>query len=99
MQMLQEMSLHVSQLTVFQRTPNLCLSMRQWTLSYEEQIDERPDLSHIFAHHLTANSGYADDLSTVVFLMIPLSNGKSVSRFFGQRIVSSSGLQNIEIFY
>ncbi|KAF5019539.1 hypothetical protein F66182_8454 [Fusarium sp. NRRL 66182] len=60
-QMVQEMSRKASHLTVFQRTPNLCLPMNQRKLSCEDQVADRVNLPRVFERRLTTNSGYLDD--------------------------------------
>ncbi|KAG6007342.1 hypothetical protein E4U54_008856 [Claviceps lovelessii] len=60
-QMAQEVSRQASHLYVLQRTPNLCLPMRQRKLDYVEQAAARADLPRLFKHRLTTLSGYADN--------------------------------------
>ncbi|GAB0139122.1 hypothetical protein EsDP_00007337 [Epichloe bromicola] len=60
-QMAQEISRQASHLYVFQRTPNLCLPMRQRKLDYAEQDAARADLPRMFRHRLTTTAGYADE--------------------------------------
>lgn len=60
-QMAQEISRQASHLYVFQRTPNLCLPMRQRKLDHAEQEAARADLPSMFKHRLTTTAGYADE--------------------------------------
>ncbi|KAG5984830.1 hypothetical protein E4U55_003048 [Claviceps digitariae] len=60
-QMAQEVSRQASHLYVLQRTPNLCLPMRQRKLDYVEQAAIRADLPRLFRHRLTTPAGYTDN--------------------------------------
>ncbi|KAG5952784.1 hypothetical protein E4U53_008068 [Claviceps sorghi] len=60
-QMAQEISRQASHLYVLQRTPNLCLPMRQRKLDYAEQATARAHLPRLFKHRLTTPAGYADE--------------------------------------
>lgn len=47
--------------TVFQRTPNLCLPMRQGRLSREEQMERKKEYPEVYRHRMTTFAGFQYD--------------------------------------
>ena len=62
-QLAQEASKEASHVTVFQRTPNLCLPMRQRKLTKEEQDDRKPEYPEIYKHRMTTFAGFGYDFA------------------------------------
>lgn len=49
--------------TVFQRTPNLCLPMRQGRLSREEQMERKKEYPELYKHRMTTFAGFQYDFA------------------------------------
>ena len=62
-QMIQEMGKTVSQLTVYQRTPNLALPMGKRDLTVEEQNQDKPSYPYIHAMREKCFAGFHYDLN------------------------------------
>jgi len=62
-QIAQEASKVASNVTVFQRTPNLCLPMRQRKLSKEEQDKAKADYPELYKHRMTTFAGFSYDFA------------------------------------
>jgi len=62
-QLAQESAKEASSVTVFQRTPNLCLPMRQRKLTKEEQDQAKGDYPEMFKHRLTTFAGFSYDFA------------------------------------
>jgi len=60
-QIAQECAKKAASLTVFQRTPNLCLPMQQSSLTKEEQEERKKDYEQFFKHRLTTFAGFPFD--------------------------------------
>jgi cation diffusion facilitator CzcD-associated flavoprotein CzcO len=60
-QLAQETAKDAASVTVFQRTPNLCLPMRQRTLTKEEQEEAKPGYPDIYRTRLTTAAGFTFD--------------------------------------
>ena len=60
-QISQECAKKAKDLTVFQRTPNLCLPMQQTDLTAKEQEDRKDDYAQIFRDRLTTFAGFPFD--------------------------------------
>ncbi|KAF2236768.1 FAD/NAD(P)-binding domain-containing protein [Viridothelium virens] len=60
-QIAQETAKEASSVTVFQRTPNLCLPMRQAKLTREEQQERKKDYPEIYRHRMTTFAGFQFD--------------------------------------
>lgn len=60
-QIAQECAKKAATLTVFQRTPNLCLPMQQSTLTKDEQAERKKDYEQFFRHRLTTFAGFSFD--------------------------------------
>lgn len=60
-QLIQEACKQSASVTVFQRTPNLCLPMRQRKLDAQTQQDAKKDYEAIYQQRLTTFGGYLDD--------------------------------------
>ena len=57
-QIAQECASEAAELTVFQRTPNLALPMRQKRLTEEEQNNQKDSYPDLFKHRLTTFAGF-----------------------------------------
>ncbi|MCJ1434294.1 hypothetical protein MMC27_003661 [Xylographa pallens] len=62
-QLTQECAKDAAELTVFQRTPNLALPMRQRKLTKEEQDAAKDDYAQIYKHRLSTFGGFLSDRS------------------------------------
>jgi len=62
-QIAQESSNEAKSVTVFQRTPNLCLPMRQRKLTKEEQEQAKEGYPELFKHRLTTFAGFSYDFA------------------------------------
>ncbi|GAM84112.1 hypothetical protein ANO11243_021040 [Dothideomycetidae sp. 11243] len=62
-QIAQETSKEAASVTVFQRTPNLCLPMKQRKLTKEEQDNAKSTYSEIYKYRLTTFAGMAFDFA------------------------------------
>ena len=62
-QIAQECAKKAKALTVFQRTPNLCLPMQQSTMTHEEQEERKKDYEQFFRHRLTTFAGFPFDFA------------------------------------
>ena len=62
-QIAQETSKEAASVTVFQRTPNLCLPMGQRKLTEQEQQDAKARYPDIYRHRLTTFAGFPFDFS------------------------------------
>ncbi|MCJ1417740.1 hypothetical protein MMC32_004085 [Xylographa parallela] len=62
-QLTQECAKDAAELTVFQRTPNLALPMRQRTLTKEEQDAAKDQYAQIYKHRLSTFGGFSSDRS------------------------------------
>ncbi|GAB7363660.1 hypothetical protein MBLNU230_g4230t1 [Neophaeotheca triangularis] len=60
-QIAQETAKDASNVTVFQRTPNLCLPMRQRKLTKEEQDREKPNYPELYKYRMTTFAGFGYD--------------------------------------
>ena len=60
-QLSQECSKNAASVTVFQRTPNLCLPMRQRKLTREEQDEAKKKYPQIYRDRLTTFAGFSYD--------------------------------------
>lgn len=60
-QISQECAKKAKDLTVFQRTPNLCLPMQQTDLTAKEQEDRKDDYAQFFRDRLTTFAGFPFD--------------------------------------
>ena len=60
-QISQECAKKAKELTVFQRTPNLCLPMQQANLTSKEQEDRKSDYEQFFRHRRTTFAGFPYD--------------------------------------
>lgn len=62
-QLAQEASKQASNVTVFQRTPNLCLPMRQRKLTHEEQDKAKANYPQIYRDRMTTFAGFSYDFA------------------------------------
>lgn len=62
-QLSQEVGKEAAHMTLFQRTPNLCLPMRQRKLTKEEQDAAKPDYPDLYKHRMTTFAGFAFDFA------------------------------------
>ena len=62
-QIAQEYGPDAAELTVFQRTPNLALPMRQRKLTTEEQKNAKAEYPELFKHRMTTFAGFTYDFS------------------------------------
>ena len=62
-QIAQESAKDASSVTVFQRTPNLCLPMRQRPLSKEEQDEAKETYREMYKHRMTTFAGFGYDFA------------------------------------
>ena len=62
-QIAQETSKEASSVTVFQRTPNLCLPMRQRKLTKEEQDKAKEEYPELYKYRMTTFAGFSYDFS------------------------------------
>jgi len=62
-QLAQETAKDASSVTVFQRTPNLCLPMRQRKLTVEEQTEAKKTYPELYRYRLTTAAGFPFDAS------------------------------------
>ena len=60
-QIAQETGKDASHMTVFQRTPNLCLPMRQRKMTKEEQDDAKKHYPELYKHRMTTFAGFHFD--------------------------------------
>ncbi|KAK3171528.1 hypothetical protein OEA41_003612 [Lepraria neglecta] len=60
-QIAQECAKNAKELTVFQRTPNLCLPMQQASLTSKEQQERKEDYAQFFRDRLTTFAGFPFD--------------------------------------
>lgn len=60
-QLSQECAKNAASVTVFQRTPNLCLPMRQRNLTREEQVEAKKDYPQIYRDRMTTFAGFSYD--------------------------------------
>lgn len=60
-QLAQETAKEAASVTVFQRTPNLCLPMRQRKLSREEQDEAKKEYAQIYRDRMTTFAGFSYD--------------------------------------
>jgi len=60
-QLAQETAKDASSVTVFQRTPNLCLPMRQRNLTVEEQTEAKKKYPELYRYRLTTFAGFPFD--------------------------------------
>lgn len=63
-QIAQECAKEAAELTVFQRTPNLCLPMQQSQLTDKEQEERKNDYAQFFVHRKTTFAGFPFDYMT-----------------------------------
>lgn len=62
-QLSQELGQQAASTTVFQRTPNLCLPMRQRKISAQEQNDDKKNYPEFFKHRMTTFAGFPYDFA------------------------------------
>ncbi|KAM0721163.1 hypothetical protein Q7P37_003450 [Cladosporium fusiforme] len=62
-QLAQESAKDAESVTVFQRTPNLCLPMRQRKLTKEEQDEDKPNYPEMYKHRMTTFAGFGYDFA------------------------------------
>ena len=62
-QIAQEAAKEASHVTVFQRTPNLCLPMRQRKLTREEQEDAKKKYRELYEYRMTTFAGFSFDFA------------------------------------
>ncbi|ORY02932.1 hypothetical protein BCR34DRAFT_492764 [Clohesyomyces aquaticus] len=60
-QIAQETAKEAGSVTVFQRTPNLALPMRQTKLTRDEQLNRKPDYPSIYKNRMTTFAGFQYD--------------------------------------
>lgn len=60
-QISQEAAKDASHVTVFQRTPNLCLPMRQRKLTKEEQDNAKSEYPELYKYRMTTFAGFGYD--------------------------------------
>lgn len=62
-QIAQETGKEADHVTVFQRTPNLCLPMRQRKLTKEEQDEAKKDYPDLYKYRMTTFAGFGFDFA------------------------------------
>lgn len=60
-QLSQEVGQEAAHMTLFQRTPNMCLPMRQRKLTKEEQAKNKEEYPQIFKDRMQTFAGFAFD--------------------------------------
>lgn len=61
--MSQEIGQQAKHMTLFQRTPNLCLPMRQRKMTKQEQDDAKDGYPEFFKHRMTTFAGFPYDFA------------------------------------
>ena len=62
-QIAQESAKDAASVTVFQRTPNLCLPMRQRKLTKEEQDEDKATRAELYRYRMTTFAGFGYDFA------------------------------------